>query len=144
MNTLTNYIENHECTDVIYLDFCKAFDSVPHLRLLNKLQAYGISGKLLTWIKCFLNNRRQRVRINGSYSDYCNVDSGIPQGSILGPILFIIFINDLPDNLLSHCKIFADDTKIFNASINHICLQNDLLSLLDWSRIWQLSFNVKK
>ena len=144
LNDLTTFIENQQDIDIIYLDFSKAFDSVPHQRLLNKLQAYGIDGNLLKWISNFLNNRKQRVRVNDSYSEYSTVTSGIPQGSILGPILFITYINDLPECLESICKIFADDTKLYGPSSQHDKLQRDLLRLLEWSRIWQLGFNIEK
>ena len=133
--------------DVVYLDFRKAFDSVPHQRLLNKVQAYGIDGRVLEWIRCFLSDRKQRVIVKGKTSSWADVLSGIPQGSVLGPILFIIFINDLPDVVDTCVKIFADDTKIFN----HIrtqsdCekLQRDLDNLSEWSDKWQLRFNVSK
>lgn len=144
LNDITNFIENSDNVDIIYMDFSKAFDSVPHQRLLIKLKAYGINDKLLTWISGFLENRCQRVKVNGSYSDYNPVVSGIPQGSILGPLLFIIFINDLPECVNSLCKIFADDTKIYSSSDNQKLLQDDLLALLDWSRKWQLKFNIDK
>lgn len=144
LNDLTNMIENSTPLDIIYLDFSKAFDTVPHTRLLNKLKAYGIDGKILDWIKNFLTNRQQRVKVNSSYSDYSAVTSGIPQGSILGPLLFIIYINDLPECINSSCKIFADDTKLYNNASNQSIIQNDLLNLLEWSRLWPLSFNVNK
>ena len=141
MNDFTDLIENGECIDAIYLDFRKAFDTVPHQRLINKLSAYGVNGCLLEWIQSFLSNRRQRVKVNNSFSDFSPVQSGIPQGSILGPILFI---NYLPDHVQNACKIFADDTKIFGSHENNISLQDDLLNLLKWSDTWQLHFNASK
>ena len=104
MNDFTKMIEDGSDIDVIYLDFKKAFDSVPHVRLLNKLCAYGIQGEILNWIRSFLTNRQQKVRVGGAISTPEPVVSGIPQGSILGPILFTIFINDLPDNIDSKAK----------------------------------------
>ena len=144
MNDFTELIENGDCIDSIYLDFRKAFDTVPHKRLINKLKAYGVNGPFLDWIESFLSNRKQRVKVNNSYSNYSSVKSGIPQGSILGPILFIIFINDLPDVVKSLCKIFADDTKIYNSHRKNSILQKDLLNLLKWSEIWQIHFNAIK
>ena len=97
--------------DVIYLDFYKAFDKVPHRRLAYKLEQYGIKGDLLLWIKNFLHDRQQRVTIGDSSSDWTPVSSGIPQGSVLGPILFLIYINDLPGAIDCCIKFFADDAK---------------------------------
>ena len=90
----------------------KAFDTLPHKRLIGKLESYGISEDLIEWVKSFLTDKRQRVRVNGSYSDFQQVTSGIPRGSVLGTILFVIYINDLPDKLESDCYMCADDTKI--------------------------------
>ena len=101
--------------DTIYTDFSKAFDSVPHQRLLNKIHAYGIRGKLLKWIESFLSDRKQRVVLGNQKSNWQPVTSGIPQGSVLGPILFTIFINDIPEVVESLMKLFADDAKIFKA-----------------------------
>ena len=107
-------IDDGEDVDVIYLNFKKAFDKVPYERLLRKLHGYGKRGKVYSWIKEFLSNRRQRVVVNGQYSDWKNVTSGIPQGSVLGPILFVIFINDMPDAIACCMKLYADDAKVYN------------------------------
>ena len=113
MNEWTEALDDGIQIDTVYLDFRKAFDSVPHKRLIKKLEGYCIKGILLEWFKNFLNGRQQRVVINGKASDWTNVLSGIPQGSILGPILFIIFINDLPGVVGNVCKLFADDRKLY-------------------------------
>ena len=133
--------------DVVYTDFSKAFDSVPHNRLLNKLHAYGIRGNIYLWIKNFLTDRSQRVTIGQETSGWKPVTSGIPQGSVLGPILFTIFINDMPDSINSLIKLFADDTKLFKAieSLDDVdIIQNDINELYAWSKKWQLPFNINK
>jgi len=143
----TDMLDRGEAIDTVYLDFQKAFDSVPYKRLLTKLEAYGIKGRLKSWISSFLSGRRQRVVVNGSLSSWAEVLSGIPQGSVLGPILFVLFINDLPDVVASTSMIFADDTKIFCSISNDkdaAQLQQDLNNLADWSQTWQLKFNASK
>lgn len=144
MDDFTNYVENGQDFDVIYLDFKKAFDSVPHERLLMKLKSYGIEGRLSIWIKDFLFDRLQYVRVGNETSNTKKVTSGIPQGSILGPILFLIFINDLPDSVKSVSYIFADDTKVYNTTDKGDVLQEDLISLQEWSNKWKLYFNCTK
>ena len=122
-------------TDAIYLDFAKAFDTVPHRRLVGKLAAYGISGNVLKWIEGFLHRRTQRVRVNGECSKSSEVKSGIPQGSVLGPILFVIYINNLQEEVMSNALLFADDTKIYRlikSVADSAALQQDLNSLVDW------------
>ena len=142
-------LDSQQSIDVIYLDFRKAFDTVAHARLANKLYAYGIRGNLLNWINSFLKDRKQKVIINGEESAWADVLSGIPQGSVLGPALFLIFINDLPDSIANFVKIFADDTKVYS-TISTISdsdcnkLQGDLIQSSDWSDIWELRFNAKK
>ena len=100
-------------TDVIFLDLAKAFDSVPHERLILKLRSYGIEGSLLSWFRHFITGRKQHVVIRGTFSEWSPVSSGTPQGTILGPILFLIYINDITDCILSKVKLYADDTKIY-------------------------------
>lgn len=133
--------------DAIYLDFSKAFDTVPHERLLCKLFNLGVQGKILEWIKCFLSNRTQCVRISNNKSPLVDVISGVPHDSVLGPVVFVVFINDLPDTVSGHIKIFADDSKIYSSvedEQHHQNLQYDLDRLCDRSRKWKLSFNASK
>ena len=144
LDKVTRMVDEGNDMDVIYLDFAKAFDKVPHRRLLVKLRNHGINGKLLGWIEAWLSDRRQRVRINGHVSNWRDVTSGVPQGSVLGPVLFLLFIDDIDAGLLSHILKFADDTKVFNTADHHQDLQSDLLTLVDWSKKWQMEFNVSK
>ena len=141
---LTELIDDGKNIDVVYLDFKKAFDSIPHERLLLKMKGYGITGQTLNWVRAFLSGRNQRVKIGSSYSSRSEVTSGIPQGSILGPVLFTIFINDLPEALNVHCKVFADDTKIYDDVRNSKEIQRDLYRMQEWTEKWNLYFNVSK
>lgn len=134
--------------DLILLDFSKAFDMVNHEKLLYKLHYYGIRGNTLSWIKSFLDNRSQSVVINSSKSDTIPVSSGVPQGSVLGPLLFLIYINDLPDHV-SHSKVrlFADDTAIYlslTVATHSKYLQHDLNQLQKWESLWDMQFNPSK
>ena len=135
-------------TDVIYLDFSKAFDSVPHSLPIHKLKTFGFIGDLLSWLKSYLTGRKQQVVIEGAKSSWLSVTSGVPQGSILSPLLFLLYINDMPD-VVSFCSIslFADDAKCFFKirSLNDcVLLQQDIESLLMWSYIWGMDFNIDR
>ncbi len=146
LNIWTKLIEDDETVDAIYLDFAKAFDSVPHRRLIEKCKALGITGKVLGRISAFLK-RKQRVMVNGSPSNWVEVISGVPQGSVLGPVLFVIFINDMANNINSFLSLFADDAKLYAKSTTpdqQSTIQDDLLKLQSWSDIWQLQFNIMK
>ena len=139
--------EERRAVDIIYLDFQKAFDKVPHRKLLNKVESHGISVHIHRWISDWFCDRKQRVVLNGKFSDWRNVSSGVPQGSVLGPILFLIYINDLDED--AKCKIskFADDTKIANRVISlsqQQELQQDLNTLGEWAVDSQMFFNVDK
>ena len=147
INHWTYLLDNNLPIDTLYLDFSKAFDSVPHERLLIKLHKYGISGDENNWFRSFLSNRKQRVSISGKFSSWTDVLSGVPQGSVIGPLLFLLFINDLPDIVHSCVKIFADDTKLYSSIENEgdkNKLQLDLNNAIEWSNKWQLPFNASK
>ena len=129
------------------MDFAKAFDKVPHRRLLHKLDYYGIRGSTHKWISSWLSGRSQQVVLGGQASDPVPVLSGVPQGSVLGPILFLIFINDLPDNIKSSVRLFADDCVLYrniHSLQDSLILQRDLDSLGLWEADWQMKFNVAK
>ena len=134
-------------TDVVFLDFTKAFDSVPHERLLLKLKGYGIEGNLLHWFRFFLTNRQQRVVVHGTFSSWTHVRSGVPQGTILGPILFLIYVNDISSNISSSIKMFADDTKVYreitDLENDTRALQTDIVRLVDWATLWPTQRNAK-
>lgn len=97
----------------VFLDICKAFDKVWHKGLIFKLKQNGISGNLLHFFENYLRNRKQRFALNGTFSDYASIDSGVPKGSVLGPLLFLIYINDLEKGIKSKINFFADDTMLF-------------------------------
>ena len=115
--------------------------------MIEKIATNGIGGKISRWIKCWLTDRKQRVKFNNATSDWLPVLSGVPQGSVLGPCLFVIHINDIDDTVSSKILKFADDTKI-TASISSVeeqhILQTDLTRLMEWSEEWQMKFNVNK
>jgi len=129
----------------VFLDISKAFDRVWHDGLLFKLHSYGVNGSLLSLLRDFLSGRMQRVTLDGDSSTWNLITAGVPQGSILGPLLFLIFINDLPLGLESLAKIFADDTSLFSLVLDQIqssaILNRDLGRINDWAYQWKMSFN---
>ena len=147
LDKVTMYIDQGLPVDSIYLDFRKAFDRVPHARLESKLKSHGIGGVLSDWITEWLTDRVQRVVVNGKTSEWSPVRSGVPQGSVLGPVLFVIFINDLDKDVRNHILKFADDTKLFSQVSTYEDaekLENDLSTLNEWSNEWSMLFNAEK
>ena len=140
---INDFLSEGETVDIFYLDFQKAFDSVPHYRLLMKLKSFGINNKTLDTISDFLSGRTFRVKVGNASSDDFPVGSGIPQGSVLGPLLFLLYINDLPNSILNSVSLFADDLKMYGKSCMKNTLQTDLDHLSKWQNIWLLKFNTK-
>jgi len=144
VNDWTIDLDNHLKTDAIYIDFQKAFDSVSRPKLLTKLSSYNIRGDMFAWISAFLNHRSQQVIINKCLSNSIHITSGVPQGSVLGPILFLLYINDLTDafkNLNYVIKLYADDAKLYSSfklGDYSTTLVNAIDHLVEWSKIWQL------
>ena len=141
-------LNSGEQRDSILLDFSKAFDKVPHKRLLSKLKHYGIRGKILDWIQDFLRDREQSVVVEGETSSPIGVTSGVPQGSVIGPLLFLLYINDLPDSVEhSSSSLFADDSMIsrnVKSEEDAQLLQDDLNKLQEWENRWMMQFNPDK
>ena len=141
-------LENGKQTDLIIMDFSKAFDKVDHNLLIYKLFNLDLVNlSTVSWIKSFLQNRSQLVVVEGKQSSSVPVMSGVPQGSVLGPCLFLAFINDLPDSLKSKARIFADDTIVYltiNSQSDAQTLQDDLLKLEQWESNWSMEFNPDK
>ena len=144
---LASSLDKKVQTDMIILDFSKAFDRVPHQRLLKTVHHYGIRGNTHQWISSFLNSRTQQVQVEGQSSEKVPVVSGVPQGSVLGPVLFLMFINDLPDNINSRTRLFADDCILYrqirNNNDQHL-LQEDLDRLATWEKTWGMEFHPQK
>jgi len=135
--------------DLIFWDFAKAFDKVPRERLLKKMHAHGIRGKLLKWVEDWLTNRSQCVVLNGEFSSWIQVLSGVPQGSVLGPLLFLIFINDIDMAVegIDIIKKFADDTKVghvMETEADRVMMQEALDALCKRATTWGMAFNIKK
>lgn len=133
--------------DLQIFNFSKAFDKVPHQRLPLKLHYWGIQGRTLAWINAGLTERSERVVMGGVASSQVKVTSGITQGTVLGPLMFLLIINDIHENLDSNLRLFADDALLHRSidTVNDcIILQNDIDKLVSWSKSWQMQFNVTK
>ena len=149
LEELTAEADSGKHVDIVYLDFAKAFDKVPTAKLMKKLKVHGVEGRAAAWIQAWLTGRTQRVTIKGKTSGWRRVWSGVPQGSVLGPVLFLIFINDLDSAATEKqtIKKFADDTKVMQVietAEDAAELQRCLDRLCDWARTWGMAFNESK
>jgi len=146
IDDITNLMNQGLQVDMAILDFAKAFDKVPHRRL-EKLFYFGIRNDTLSWVNAFLHGRQQQVVIDGESSRLSNITSGVPQGTVLGPTLFLVFINGIASNITSTIRLFADDCVVYRAirtPSDREILQRDLEKLVEWSNTWQMEFNVDK
>ena len=147
IHDISKSLDKKETVDMAILDFTKEFDKVPHKRLIHKVNYYGISGSIATWIETFLIGRTQQVVVNGATSSSTIVTSGVPQGTVLGPLLFLLYINDLPDNLSTSVRLFADDCILYTpirTQNDSSLIQNDLLKLQKWQDKWLMKFKPGK
>ena len=146
-NEVYSLYDDTKAVDIIYLEFQKAFDKVPHKPLTCKVKDYGITENPIKWIGDWLWERKQRVVINWKTSECIRVNSGVPQDSELGPILFILYINDIDEGITCKISKFHDDTKIadkVNWETQRQLMQNDVNALVDWSKKWQMNFDLEK
>ena len=140
-------LDHHHHVDLIMLNVCKAFDTMAHHRLLNELKFYDIKGRVYDWLSIWLTQRSQRVVLDNSSSNYVQVESGVPQGTVLGPIMFLLYINDINVGISSSLRLFVDDCvlyRIIESNHDHNYLQSDLNVIFAWSQSWHMQFNVKK
>ena len=150
LEVLNKLVDEGNNVDIVYCDFAKAFDKVPVMRLLVKMEAHGITERVLEWVKKWLSGRKQRVVLNGKSSNWSDVTSGVPQGSCLGPTLFLIFINDIDNAMDTTTAIiskFADDTKagrVVENDNDRDKLQQEINNLMAWTDKWQMQFNAGK
>jgi hypothetical protein len=147
LEDISRSLNNKHQVDMLILDFSKAFDTVAHRRLLTKLEHYGIRGEVLHWLESWLTTRHQRVVVDGENSEEVAVSSGVPQGTVLGPLMFLIYVNDIGNEVRSNLRLFADDALLYKEVTSEDDarqLQSDLTRLEQWSKQWQMSFNPKK
>jgi hypothetical protein len=147
MHDLLSTFDKKQQVDVAILDFSKAFDTVPHDLLLLKMANYGVNGSLLQRLSSFLKHRSMNVVVDGTHSRSVHVESGVPQGTVLGPLMFLCHINDLPLSVKSYVRLFADDCLLYrtiHTMQDHIDLQSDLHQLEIWAETWGMKFNAKK
>ena len=148
MHNVCISLEQYETNCQIFCDISKAFDRVWHRGLLHKLEKYGIKGDLLYWLTSYLNSRKQKVFVNGVLSSEQGTNAGVPQGSVLGPLLFLIYINDIADELIGKVRLYADDTSLSYSSSNladiEMIINNDLKKLKEWAEKWLIIFNPLK
>ena len=141
-------IDKRNNVDLAFIDFSKAFDKVQHSLLIHKLEAYNLDKNVIRWIRSFLTNRTQMVIMENFHSEPIAVTSGVPQGSVLGPILFLLYINDLPDKINCQVRLYADDvvlyTNVISSNESNSTLQTDLDRLTQWCKDWKMSINVDK
>ncbi|XP_065645807.1 uncharacterized protein LOC136076261 [Hydra vulgaris] len=147
LGIITEALSDNCAALLILLDFTKAFDRVSHSLLYHKLAGYGFGKNILAWLKDFLENRKQRVVLGNFASEWMDVQSGVPQGSVIGPLLFLLFINDMPELVKNSCKLFADDSQLV-VKIKTVTdlgfVQKDIDILCDWSRLWCMEFSINK
>ncbi len=142
-----SYHDRKTQVDIAILDFSKAFHVVPHARLLKKIEHYGIRDVTHRWIRAFLTQRTQSVQVDGSHSSKVDVESGVPQGTVLGPLLFLLYINDLPEYVSSQVRLFADDCLLYRpirSITDQLQLQEDLKALTTWASTWGMLCNPSK
>ena len=147
IDLITSGINAKKAVDVVYMDYAKAFDKVPHNRLIHKIERYGFHPSITKWLKAFTTCRKQRVVQGEEASDFVEVKSGVAQGSVLGPLLFLLYVNDLPEKITFPIKLYADDNKIIatmDKPDSQSILQNDLNTMLEWSNTWLMDFNFSK
>lgn len=147
-DNICNSLEEKKHTCIVFCDISKAFDRVWHRGLIKKLDNYGFKGNFMNWLKSYISNRQQQVIVRSEKSTYLNINAGVPQGSVLGPLLFLLYINDIADNLESLARLFADDTSISHSSTDIRVIEqfinSDLRKLKEWSQKWLTIFNPNK